>query len=65
MFSLCKDQHRPGTIPDVRSLDMATAFEKQGVRRVSHMSENEQSPLNLPAIVMADEYLAWLVILSF
>lgn len=47
----------------LQTLDMATAFEKQGVGRISHVSENEQSPINLLAI--ANEYLAWLSILTF
>lgn len=47
----------------LQTLDMATAFEKQRVGRISHVSENEQSPVNLLAI--ADEYLACLAILTF
>lgn len=30
-------------------LDVATAFEKQGVRSISHISAKEQSPFNLLA----------------
>lgn len=37
----------------MQSLDTATAFEKLGVRRISHVSKKEQSPLNLLAMLMS------------